>query len=78
MRPYSLPRKDLNNAAAPRPHGPGDKYQGDYPQATLRTWAARIKAWRKDLRHIFVYFDNDQSGFVAKNALELKPMVLGR
>ena len=61
-----------------RLHGPGNKYQGDYPQETLRSWAARIEAWRKHLKHIFVYFDNDQAGFAAKNALELKQMVLGR
>ena len=60
-----------------RLHGPGNKYQGDYPRETLRQWAARIEAWRKDLKHVFVYFDNDQAGFAAKNALELKQMVLG-
>lgn len=61
-----------------RLHGPGNKYQGDYSQPILRAWAKRIEAWRKTLRHIFVYFDNDQAGFAAKNALELRQMVLGR
>ncbi|HET9306607.1 MAG TPA: DUF72 domain-containing protein [Candidatus Sulfotelmatobacter sp.] len=61
-----------------RLHGPGNKYQGDYGERVLLTWANRIDAWRKTLRHIFIYFDNDQSGFAAKNALELKQMVLGR
>jgi uncharacterized protein YecE (DUF72 family) len=60
-----------------RLHGPGDKYQGDYSRSTLRAWAKRIEAWRKELKHIFVYFDNDQAAFAAKNALELKHMVLG-
>lgn len=59
-----------------RLHGPGaNKYQGDYSEATLRTWAKRIKAWQKELKHIFVYFDNDQAGYAPKNALELKAMV---
>jgi uncharacterized protein YecE (DUF72 family) len=58
-----------------RLHGPGNKYQGDYNEITLRTWAKRIEDWRKELTHVFVYFDNDQSGFAAKNALELKRMV---
>ncbi len=58
-----------------RLHGPGNKYQGDYSRSALRTWAKRIEAWRKELRHIFVYFDNDQAGFAPKNALELKRMI---
>jgi uncharacterized protein YecE (DUF72 family) len=57
-----------------RLHGPGNKYQGDYSAETLAGWAERIKQWRKTLKHIFVYFDNDQAGFAAKNALELKGM----
>jgi uncharacterized protein YecE (DUF72 family) len=60
-----------------RLHGPGDKYQGDYSESTLRTWAKRIQNWRKELTRVFVYFDNDQSGFAAKNALELKRMLEG-
>jgi uncharacterized protein YecE (DUF72 family) len=58
-----------------RLHGPGNKYQGDYSQSTLRTWAERIENWRKQLEHVFVYFDNDQAGFAAMNALELRRMV---
>ena len=60
-----------------RLHGPGNKYQGDYTKAQLRTWANRIDAWGKNLKHIFVYFDNDQAGFAAKNAMELKQMLCG-
>jgi uncharacterized protein YecE (DUF72 family) len=58
-----------------RLHGPGNKYQGDYSRETLGTWARRIAEWQKNLRHIFVYFDNDQAGFAPKNALELKSLV---
>lgn len=58
-----------------RLHGPGKEYQGDYSQSTLRTWAQRIERWHMELAHVFLYFDNDQSGFAAKNALELKRMV---
>jgi uncharacterized protein YecE (DUF72 family) len=60
-----------------RLHGPGNKYQGDYSKSILHAWAERIEQWGKHLRHIFVYFDNDQAGFAAKNALELKSMVAG-
>jgi len=58
-----------------RLHGPGNKYQGDYPEETLRVWAKRIEDWHNQLKHVFVYFDNDQAGFAPKNALELKHMV---
>ena len=58
-----------------RLHGPGNKYQGDYSRETLGTWARRIAEWQKNLRHVFIYFDNDQAGFAPKNALELKSLV---
>lgn len=58
-----------------RLHGPGNKYQGDYSSEALRRWAKRIEAWRRKLQHVFVYFDNDQAGFAAKNASELKHLV---
>jgi uncharacterized protein YecE (DUF72 family) len=58
-----------------RLHGPGNKYQGDYSRQILRNWAKRIEAWRSQLKHVFVYFDNDQAGFAAKNALELRKMI---
>lgn len=58
-----------------RLHGPGNKYQGDYSSSTLQTWAKRIEKWRRELKHVFVYFDNDQAAFAAKNARELKEMV---
>jgi uncharacterized protein YecE (DUF72 family) len=58
-----------------RLHGPGNKYQGDYSDRILRNWAKRIETWRSKLRHVFVYFDNDQAGFAPKNALELNRMV---
>ena len=58
-----------------RLHGPGNKYQGDYSRQILRNWTKRIEAWRRKLRHVFVYFDNDQAGFAPKNALELRKMI---
>lgn len=58
-----------------RLHGPGNKYQGDYSRDTLQRWAERIDSWRKKLKHVFVYFDNDQAGFAPKNAIELKRML---
>src|ERR1043166_6478559 len=54
-----------------RLHGPGNAYQGDYPPSALREWAERIKLWIGQRRDVFLYFDNDQAGFAAKNAMAM-------
>jgi uncharacterized protein YecE (DUF72 family) len=59
-----------------RLHGPlATAYQGSYARRSLSDWARRLAAWRKSLDDIYVYFDNDQQGFAALNALELKTMI---
>jgi uncharacterized protein YecE (DUF72 family) len=58
-----------------RLHGPGGKYQGSYSDATLATWAEQITEWKSRLRAVYVYFDNDQAGFAAPNAIRLKQLV---
>jgi uncharacterized protein YecE (DUF72 family) len=59
-----------------RLHGPTDRaYEGSYSQAQLRRWARRIKDWRQELAAVYVYFDNDDSGYAPRNALELKELV---
>lgn len=60
-----------------RLHGPGGKYQGSYSNEQLARWAAQITEWGKSLRGVYVYLDNDQSGYAAINALELKRLVAG-
>ena len=58
-----------------RLHGPGDKYQGSYTPTQLRAWARSCEQWLLKGLDVFVYFDNDQHGFAAHNALELKKML---
>lgn len=60
-----------------RLHGPGGKYQGSYSDDALRSWAERIRDWQKRLPAVYVYFDNDDSGFAPQNALRLKDLVNG-
>ena len=57
-----------------RLHGPGGKYQGSYNADDLSKWAKRIRDWRRKLKTIYVYFDNDQAGYAAVNAAELKQL----
>jgi uncharacterized protein YecE (DUF72 family) len=56
-----------------RLHGPGGAYQGSYDDASLRAWARRIREW--GLEHSYVFFDNDQAGYAAMNALRLKELL---
>jgi uncharacterized protein YecE (DUF72 family) len=58
-----------------RLHGPGAKYQGCYTAEALRRWAAQLVTWSRTLRNVYVYFDNDDSGYAARNALELKELI---
>jgi uncharacterized protein YecE (DUF72 family) len=57
-----------------RLHGPGNKYQGSYSDETLGEWAAQCKQWLKT-KDVFVYFDNDENGYAAFNAIRLKELV---
>jgi uncharacterized protein YecE (DUF72 family) len=59
-----------------RLHGPGRKYQGDYSVRALEEWARRVSDWGRSLRAVYVYFDNDQAGYAARNAVELKRMLV--
>jgi uncharacterized protein YecE (DUF72 family) len=58
-----------------RLHGPDGKYQGSYSDQALHAWAKRIRKWQRELKAIYVYFDNDQAGYAAGNALGLKALL---
>ncbi len=58
-----------------RLHGPGGKYQGSYSDPALSKWAERITKWKSELNSVYVYFDNDDSGYAAHDALRLKELL---
>ena len=58
-----------------RLHGPDGAYQGSYPESALQYWARRIHEWRKQLRAVYIYFDNDQAAYAVENALRLKRLL---
>jgi len=60
-----------------RLHGPAGKYRGQYSDAALSGWARFIKGWRRKVKAVYCYFDNDEAGYAAKDAMRLKEM-LGR
>ncbi len=55
-----------------RLHGPGNKYQGNYSKNELAGWAGAISAWQRKNKDVYIYFDNDDSGYAVQNAQELQ------
>lgn len=57
-----------------RLHGPGGPYQGQYKTEVLAGWTGAFSAWSKQGKEIYCYFDNDEAGYAAQDALRLKEM----
>ena len=70
------PKKVTADFVYIRLHGSNGPYQGKYDTQTLCGWAGAISAWVSQRKEVFCYFDNDQDGYAALNALELKQMLL--
>jgi len=73
---------DFLDAAAPtadfvyvRRHGEKGDHAHCYTAAALRRDAARIEAWAREGRDVFVYFNNDALGHAPANAAQLADMV---
>lgn len=64
-----------------RLHGPAAvKYQGSYSDVILKQWADQCVEWSKT-KDVFVFFDNDENGYAALNAVRLQTIIetgLGR
>lgn len=58
-----------------RLHGPDGPYRGTYDGRTLFGWTRRILAWRSAGLDVFCYFDNDENGYAAADALTLARLV---
>ena len=71
--PGDLPEKAraTTETAYLRFHGKNDWYNHYYSQKELQTWEKRIKKL-KNVKHLFVYFNNDHNANATKNAQKLK------
>ena len=49
----------------------GANYSGSYSAEQLRDWSQEIIEWRRSLRDVYVYFNNDIGGHAIHNAKEL-------
>ena len=75
---YHSPVNITADFAYVRLHGPETgKYQGSYSNEQVRAWARQIEMWQRKLKAVYIYFDNDQAGYAAANALTLKNMLFG-
>jgi len=54
-----------------RMHGPGGLYDSRYADKELKKWAGKINGWKKAVKSIYVYFNNDYAGYAAENARAL-------
>jgi uncharacterized protein YecE (DUF72 family) len=60
-----------------RLHGPAGAYQGDYSDKELEGWARTARRWMRDGKDVYVYFDNDQNAYAARNAARFERMLAG-
>ncbi len=54
-----------------RRHGEEGRYDTSYSRTALKKDAKRLKGYLKTGKDVFIYFNNDASGFAPANALEL-------
>jgi uncharacterized protein YecE (DUF72 family) len=62
---------DTTDFAYARLHGDIKIYTSGYTDAALASWARRIRAWDRDDRDVYVYFDNDVKVKAPYDALAL-------
>jgi len=58
-----------------RLHGPAGAYQGSYSDLALQTWARHLADWAATGRDVYCFFDNDEAGYAARNALTLQTLL---
>lgn len=53
------PRETTANWVYVRNHGPSGRYHGSYSDEALADWVRDIRAWRRQGRDVWCFFDND-------------------
>lgn len=74
---FASPRVVTADFVYIRLHGPQGAYQGSYDRETLAKWAAAMAAWHRQGLEVYGYFDNDEAGYAALNALTLQELLAG-
>jgi uncharacterized protein YecE (DUF72 family) len=58
-------------------HGSTELYSSDYSDDELAFWAERIKELAKEIKEVYIYFNNDAEAFAIKNAMTLGKYLKG-
>jgi uncharacterized protein YecE (DUF72 family) len=74
---FVSPRQVTADFVYVRLHGPDGPYQGRYSTRALAGWAGAFSTWLSMGRDVYCYFDNDQAGYAAEDALRLQRMLNG-
>jgi uncharacterized protein YecE (DUF72 family) len=72
---FLSPKEITSEVVYVRLHGPDGPYRGSYSDACLSGWAGDIARWTAQDRVVYCYFDNDENGYAARNALRLQAML---
>lgn len=72
---FQSPEVPTSDFVYVRLHGPGAAYTGSYDARALAAWSRRLETWCAAGRDVYCYFDNDEAGHAAGNALELEAML---
>jgi len=72
---FLSPREMTSDIVYVRLHGPDGPYRGSYDARSLAGWAADLRRWAALGCTVYCYFDNDERGYAARNALRLQSLL---
>ena len=72
---FLSPREITTDVVYVRLHGPAGAYRGSYDDRSLAGWAGDLAHWAESGRTVYCYFDNDERGYAARDALRLQAML---
>ncbi len=75
---YPLAREVTADIAYIRMHGPDKLFASKYTSEQLAEWADYIKQISKQVKRIYVYFNNDFYGYAIEDAKELASTIENR
>jgi uncharacterized protein YecE (DUF72 family) len=70
----ATPRVVTGDIIYVRFHGTTGRYSGCYSKTQLRNWAKWLKEQSRNVRSIYVYFNNDACAYAVRNAKEMKEL----